>query len=103
MIPKPQHAKAHVVTKITAEHKVGPWHEPHGALQSVANFPEKMPGVIQHARLGAAGLQLQRDEHVICIPIELLFDMAATINPKFNARPDKKLSTEEVEKLAANK
>ncbi|MGA3266838.1 MAG: hypothetical protein ABSE16_08445 [Verrucomicrobiota bacterium] len=102
--PKPQHANAHVVTRLSQsdgiEHAPGPWHEPHGCLQSVAFFDESLPGVVQHARLGASGLQLLRGPHVVCIPLQALFDLAAEIEPQFAAPPDKKLTPKEVESLS---
>jgi hypothetical protein len=104
--PKPQHANAHVVTQmrigVGIEHTSGPWHEPHGCLQSVAYFDEALPGVVQHARLGASGLQLLRGPHVVCIPLQALFDLAAEIEPRFAEPPDKKLTPKEVEALSEN-
>lgn len=100
--PKPLHAKAHVVTELKAKHSVGPWHEPHGSLQSVHHAPADTPGVIQKALLGASGLQLIRGDIAVCLPLTVLFDLAGQINPRFNEPPDKKMAPAEIEKLAGN-
>ena len=100
MKPKPQHAAAHIITSIDADHEIGEWHEPHGTLSHVAHFPEDRPGVQMQARLGPSGLQLLRGEIVVCIPLELLFDLATAVNPKFNAPPDKVLTPKEAEAVA---
>lgn len=96
MKPKPQHAKAHIITKLEPVHEIGEWHEPHGTLQHVAHVDEKYPGIILHARLGASGLQLLRGEHAVCLPLEVLFAAAAKINPQFAAAPNGKLTPAEL-------
>lgn len=88
MKPKPQHASAHIITKLDARHQIGEWHEPNGTLHNVAHVDETNPGVIKHARLGPSGLQLIRGEIAVCIPLDLLFALANDINPKFNEPPD---------------
>ena len=103
MKPKPLFGKAHIVTNLSTNtpvaHTTDEWHEPHGALQSVCHVDENTPGVMFHARLGASGLQLIRNEIVVCIPLEKLFDLAHEINPQFKAPPNKALSAEDLEKL----
>lgn len=100
MKPKPQHATAHIVTALDAQHEVGEWHEPHGTQHNVVHADEAAPGILYHARLGASGLQLLRGNIAVCIPLELLFALAADINPKFNEGPDKVLTLAEVDSLA---
>lgn len=97
---KPQHAAAHIITSLNAEHGIGPWHEPHGTVHNVVYADEKNPGVMKHARLGASGLQLIRGDIAVCIPLELLFALAAEINPAFDAPPSKELSAADVAAIA---
>ena len=99
MLPKPQHAAAHIVTKLVPTHEIGEWHEPHGTTQHVAHVDETDPGIIYHARLGSSGVQLIRNDIAVCVPLELLFAMAGKINPKFLAPADKKVSARQVKKL----
>lgn len=103
MKPKPLHKKAHVVTGISAKHKLADWHEPHGALQHVDHYDPRLPGVIQRASLGPSGLQLVRGDLAICIPLDALFDLAGEINPAFHAKPNKSLTPADVEKLSDEK
>ena len=102
MKPKPQIAAAHIITSLEAEHEIGEWHEPHGTIHNVAHVDPEAPGIMYHARLGASGLQMLRGDIAVCIPLELLFALAAEINPQFAAGPDEVLSPEQVDKLAAN-
>lgn len=89
MKPIPQIAGAHVVTKLSTgapvAHEIDDWHEPHGAIQSVAHIDAQRPGIIKQARLGASGLQLIRGDIAVCIPLEHLFALASEINPAFDA------------------
>lgn len=94
MKPKPLFPRAHVVTKISpgaraVDSTIDEWHEPHGTLQSVVHQDPGVPGVMLHARLGASGLQLIRNDVAVCIPLEVLFDLAHEINPKFKAPLDR--------------
>ena len=100
MRPKPQHAAAHIVTSLEAQHEIGEWHEPHGTQHTVVHADESAPGILYHARLGASGLQLLRGNIAVCIPLDLLFALAAEINPKFREGADKVLTPAEVAKLA---
>lgn len=108
MKPKPLFAEAHVITKLhpglPVEHGIDEWHEPHGALQSVAHVDEVHKGLVKHVRLGASGIQILRvDEKgviAVCIPLELLFELAGKINPRFNALPNKNMPGEDLAKLA---
>lgn len=100
MKPKPQHAAAHIVTSLDAQHEIGEWHEPHGTMHNVVHMDETAPGIFYHARLGTSGLQLLRGDIAVCIPLKLLFALAAEINPAFAAGPDKVLSPADVAALA---
>lgn len=101
MKPIPQHAAAHIVTGLTAEHEVGEWHEPHGTQHNILYGRPDQPGVMYHARLGASGIQLIRGDIAVCIPLELLFGLAAEINPEFGAAPNKRVSPDQAAALAA--
>lgn len=94
---------AHIVTKITVETEPGEWREPHGVTNSVAHVDEQSPGVVQHARLGASGLQLVRGPVAVCLPLDLLFELAAQVDAKFTAAPDKELPASDLEQLAESK
>ena len=103
MIPKPQHANAHVVHTLSpsagVKHERADWHEPHGVVQSVVHVGDK--GVLYHARLGASGLQLLRNDIVVCIPLATLFSLAVEVNPDFAAAPNRTLSEAEAAEVAA--
>ena len=100
MKPIPQHAAAHIVTSLECEHEIGEWHEPHGTQHNLVHVDPEQPGIMYHARLGASGLQLLRGDIAVCIPTELLFALAAEINPAFKANPDKKLTDKQIQDLA---
>ncbi len=91
---------AHIVKKISVETEPGEWREPHGVTNSVVHVDEQSPGVVQHARLGAAGLQLVRGKVAVCLPLELLFELAANVDAKFKAAPDKALPAADLNELA---
>lgn len=94
---------AHIVKKITVETELGEWREPHGVTNSVVHMDGKTPGVVHHARLGASGLQLIRGTVAVCLPLDLLFELAAEVDSKFTAAPDKVLPAEDLEQLLESK
>ena len=77
--------KTKLITNLTAMLAEGDHHEPHGTLQHVAHFPHE--GCICQLKLGAAGLQYQRGEHHVAIPIAELINLFETLHPPFAEPP----------------
>ena len=80
------HQKAHVISKLAGEKNPGTHFEPHGTLQHVAHFPHQ--GVICLLKLGAAGLQYQRGEHLAVLPTEELIALFEKLHPEFAEKPN---------------
>ena len=80
--------KAKIITGLSAKIADGQHFEPHGTLQHVAHFPH--PGVICQLRLGHAGLQYQRGDHVAAIPTEELVALFEKLHPEFAHKPNAK-------------
>lgn len=57
------------------------WSDPRGNAQGICDQP--VPGFFRSAHLGAAGIVFKRGDKAVAIPLALLFELVAEIEPDF--------------------